>query len=49
MRQLLEQVEKMWCTAMHSHVMWPAGNQYRCSVCLRTYPVPFAAPAHLPR
>jgi hypothetical protein len=46
MKDLLDQVERFWCTAMHSNVMWPVHNQYRCGVCLRAYPVPFAAPAH---
>lgn len=45
MKQLLNQVEELWCHAMHKDVMWPVRGEYRCGVCLRSYPVPFAEPA----
>ena len=45
MIQLLDQFEQFWCTTMHSDVMWPFRGHYQCRVCLREYPVPFAAAA----
>ena len=45
MKQLVDQLEELWCRAMHSNVMWPFGSHYRCVVCLREYPVPFLAVA----
>lgn len=44
MKQLLDQVQELWCHAMHGEVMWPVRGEYRCRACLRTYPVPFAVP-----
>lgn len=44
MKHLVEEVERIWCSAMHSHVMWPVHGEYRCAVCLRAYPIPFALP-----
>ena len=32
-------VERRWCTIVHRKAMWPVHGQYRCSICLRTYPV----------
>ena len=29
----------LWCRIMHHAPMWPSCGYYRCSVCLRTYPV----------
>jgi hypothetical protein len=43
MKQLLEQMERFWCETMHDELMWPVGSHYRCRVCHRDYPVPFAA------
>ena len=45
MKQLLDQVEELWCHTMHGAVMWPIHGEYRCRACLRSYPVPFAAAA----
>lgn len=44
MKHWLDQVEQFWCHTMHTQVMWPVHGEYRCRVCLRSYPVPFAAP-----
>jgi hypothetical protein len=30
---------RLWCTMMHGKSMWPMRGYYRCSVCLRSYPV----------
>jgi len=35
-------VGKLWCTVMHHKSMWPVYGYYRCSTCLRTYPVEWA-------
>lgn len=32
----------LWCTLMHASPMWPSRGYYRCSICLRTYPVLWA-------
>jgi len=45
MKELLDEVEVLWCQAMHGQVMWPIHGEYRCRACLRTYPVPFASTA----
>jgi|YelNatPaOPRAMG01_1025707.scaffolds.fasta_scaffold15520_4 hypothetical protein len=31
-----------WCHLMHPDPMWPVNGRYRCPVCYRTYPVPWA-------
>jgi hypothetical protein len=33
---------RRWCTLMHRAPMWPTRGHYRCSVCLRQYPVSWA-------
>jgi hypothetical protein len=43
MRKILQQVQKFWCINMHGELMWPFRGRYMCRVCLREYPVPFAA------
>jgi hypothetical protein len=43
MKQLLDQMGQLWCETMHEELMWPVGGHYRCRVCHRDYPVPFAA------
>ena len=48
MRHWLDQVEQLWCHAMHGGVMWPVHGEYRCRACLRAYPVPFAAAERRP-
>ena len=30
---------RRWCTIVHGKPMWPVHGHYRCSICLRTYPV----------
>ena len=42
MRNLLERIERFWCLAMHSEIMWPSQGGYQCRTCLRRYPVNFA-------
>jgi hypothetical protein len=41
MKELLNKVETIWCETMHDRVMWPIHGHYRCSTCLREYPVAF--------
>ena len=33
---------RLWCTVMHRKAMWPLRGSYRCSTCLRSYPVRWA-------
>ena len=30
---------EIWCTAMHSSLMWPSHGHYHCRTCGREYPV----------
>ena len=30
-----------WCMVMHRASLWPSHGRYRCSTCLREYPVPW--------
>ena len=32
----------LWCSLMHSSVMWPIHGHYACATCGRQYPVPWA-------
>jgi hypothetical protein len=41
MRQLLNQLGELWCTTMHTSVMWPIRGRYQCSTCHREYAVSF--------
>jgi hypothetical protein len=41
MKDLLNKVETLWCETMHDRVMWPIHGHYKCSTCLREYPVAF--------
>jgi hypothetical protein len=43
MRDFMNRIEELWCTNMHSNVMWPIHGKYRCGSCLREYPVGFEA------
>ncbi len=43
MKHLLDQIEEFWCVRTHSALLWPFRGEYRCGVCHRRYPVPFAA------
>lgn len=40
---MIEILEKWWCRHFHSGLLRPASGQYRCSVCLRSWPVPWGA------
>jgi hypothetical protein len=31
-----------WCKLCHGAPMWPMHGYYRCSICLRKHPVPWA-------
>jgi len=31
--------ERLWYSFMHAAPMWPSCDYYRCSICLRTFPV----------
>ena len=33
---------RLWCSLMHQAPMWPMHGHYRCSICMRTYPVLWA-------
>jgi hypothetical protein len=33
----------LWCCLMHSAPTWPIRESYRCRICGRSYPVPWAA------
>lgn len=41
MRSLGSRLSSLWCRAVHPAPMWPVSGHYRCSVCLRSYPVPW--------
>ncbi len=41
MRVLGSRFSNLWCRLMHPAPMWPVNGHYRCSVCLRSYPVPW--------
>jgi hypothetical protein len=43
MRDLMNQIETIWCEQMHTAVMWPIHGKYRCGTCLREYTVEFEA------
>jgi len=30
---------RLWCSFMHAAPMWPSRGYYRCSICLRIFPV----------
>ena len=36
---MLERIATAWCQRMHTDVTWPIHGRYRCSQCLREYPV----------
>jgi hypothetical protein len=37
-----EKVGNLWCRMRHAGTMWPIGATYRCAICGRSYPVPWA-------
>jgi len=41
MKALVNTIETFWCETMHDRVMWPIHGKYKCSTCLREYPVAF--------
>lgn len=42
MKSFLSRAGRLWCSLMHHAPMWPMRGYYRCSICLRTYPVLWA-------
>lgn len=36
-------VKTLWCKFLHGPPMWPIHGYYRCSTCLRMYPVPWGS------
>lgn len=40
---MIEKCRKLWCRYFHEGVMRPHCGQYRCAVCLRSWPVPWEA------
>lgn len=45
---MIQQIAGWWCRHFHGGIYWPIRGQYRCSVCLRTFNVPWeekSAPA----
>ncbi len=36
-----EALARLWCSLVHAGRMWPIHGIYRCSECLREYPVPW--------
>ena len=36
---MFEQMMKWWCRNFHSEIFRPVNGEYRCAVCLRTFPV----------
>jgi len=42
-KSLSSRAARFWCALMHSQPMWPLHGYYRCSTCLRMYPVPWAS------
>lgn len=36
-------VQALWCKLFHGPPMWPIHGYYRCSTCLRMYPVPWGS------
>ena len=41
---MIETLSKWWCKNFHHGTFWPIRGAYRCSVCLRTYTVPWEEP-----
>jgi len=42
MKSFLSRAGRLWCSLMHQAPMWPMRGYYRCSICMRTYPVLWA-------
>jgi len=42
LRAFWNRIGGLWCNLMHSEPMWPSRGYYRCSTCLREYPVLWA-------
>ena len=38
---MIEQCQKWWCRHFHNELLRPVRGEYRCAVCLRTWPVPW--------
>jgi hypothetical protein len=41
LRALWDRVTFEWCRTFHSGPYWPVHGNYRCRICLRSYPVPW--------
>ena len=41
-RAFWKRIGRLWCTLMHSAPLWPSHGYYRCSICMRKYPVLWA-------
>ena len=40
-KDAVSMVGRAWCRTMHRRPMWPIHGEYHCSICLRTYRVPW--------
>ena len=38
---MIELCQKWWCRHFHDRLLRPVHGQYRCAICLRTWPVPW--------
>ena len=38
---MIELCQKWWCRHFHNQLLRPVRGEYRCAVCLRTWPVPW--------
>lgn len=45
---MIETLAQWWCRRFHGGIFWPVRGTYRCSVCLRTWQVPWEEPAAAP-
>lgn len=43
---MLRNLAQWWCRHFHRGTYWPVHGTYRCSVCLRTWDVPWERPEH---
>jgi hypothetical protein len=38
---MIQKLAGWWCRHFHGGIYWPIRGRYRCSVCLRTWQVPW--------
>ena len=38
---MMKYISEWWCRHFHRSIFRPVGGRYRCSVCLRTWAVPW--------